>query len=590
MAASGWLLAVSSIRILTRIEPSFFHLGAFLHPLPLGQLAAGLAFSFALKAAGRSSSPFAFPGVLAGGGVLVHLALFATGTPIAVARSEGWLLQIQSAAVVPAIWLSSRLDSIHPFVLVRLAGDFAALIVVTAITLLLSITSIEVEAGLDTDVDVDRELRLNGIANLIAALPGGMAGTLSLSRTLFNFQNGGTGRTSGLTTAVTSLVVLLFGASALGYVPVPLIGGMLVQLGAVMLDDWVIKGWRRMPLADFAQAAGILIIILVSGFLAGVAAGVVAACVTFAVTSSRIRLVKLALDRSKTSSRVDRPPSQNQELIRNGSGIQIFRLHGFVFFGSANRLLMHLKDIVSAQKPGTCRVLVLDFHEVLGIDSSAVLSLMKLRIFARRENFLIAFSGLPESVERGLREGGLFASVADSPAVAIFPDQDAALEWAEDRLLEDLRSREEAIRSTDEWLEREIGSRELFREFASYLEMVEYQVGDTLFQQGDSGDSLVLLHSGRVSVVFKAPDGRELRLRSMIQQTIVGEMGLYRARPRGASVRVERPTVVYRLSSEALEQIERDNPTLAYAFHKFVIRTLADRVDFANREVSALQQ
>jgi len=35
--------------------------------------------------------------------------------------------------------------------------------------------------------------------------------------------------------------------------------------------------------------------------------------------------------------------------------------------------------------------------------------------------------------------------------------------------------------------------------------------------------------------------------------------------------------------------MEQDDPTLAYAFHKLVIRTLAERLDFANRETASLQ-
>jgi SulP family sulfate permease len=67
-------------------------------------------------------------------------------------------------------------------------------------------------------------------------------------------------------------------------------------------------------------------------------------------------------------------------------------------------------------------------------------------------------------------------------------------------------------------------------------------------------------------------------------------MGLYRTLPRGASVRADLPTVAYRLSQEAMTRMEKDDPTLAYAFHKMVIRTLAARVDFANREVASLQR
>ena len=58
---------------------------------------------------------------------------------------------------------------------------------------------------------------------------------------------------------------------------------------------------------------------------------------------------------------------------------------------------------------------------------------------------------------------------------------------------------------------------------------------------------------------------------------------------RGASVRVDEPTIVYALSRDGLGRMEHADPTLAYAFHKFMTRTLAARLDFAN-EVASLQR
>jgi SulP family sulfate permease len=135
-----------------------------------------------------------------------------------------------------------------------------------------------------------------------------------------------------------------------------------------------------------------------------------------------------------------------------------------------------------------------------------------------------------------------------------------------------------------------MGDRNLVRQFVSYLEMIEYQVGETICSQGDPADCLYLIYSGRVTVMFQAPEGATIRLRSMVQHTMVGEMGLYRTLPRGASVLVDLPTIVYRLSRDAMAQMEEDNPKLAFAFHKFVVRVMAARLDFANREVAALQR
>jgi SulP family sulfate permease len=124
----------------------------------------------------------------------------------------------------------------------------------------------------------------------------------------------------------------------------------------------------------------------------------------------------------------------------------------------------------------------------------------------------------------------------------------------------------------------------------SYLEPIEYKTGDFLIRQGEAGDSLYLLFAGRVTVLYQTPEGADLRLRSVVGHTIVGEMGLYRALPRGASVRADQPTIAYRMSLEAMTQMEQEDPPLAYAFHRLVIRTLATRLDFANREVAGLRR
>jgi SulP family sulfate permease len=93
-----------------------------------------------------------------------------------------------------------------------------------------------------------------------------------------------------------------------------------------------------------------------------------------------------------------------------------------------------------------------------------------------------------------------------------------------------------------------------------------------------------------VTILFQPQGGKEIRLRTMLGHTLLGEMGVYRNMPRGASVLADEPTVVFQLARSSLARMERENPALAHAFHKFVIRTLASRLDFANREVAALQR
>ena len=65
-------------------------------------------------------------------------------------------------------------------------------------------------------------------------------------------------------------------------------------------------------------------------------------------------------------------------------------------------------------------------------------------------------------------------------------------------------------------------------------------------------------------------------------------MGFFRGVPRAASVVAEGPTVIYRLTRDAFDKMLAEDPTAAAALHKLIIKLLSDRLEFANREISAL--
>ena len=585
MAASGWFLALGGIHVLAGSAWSWNLLWQVVAGQHLAQLLVGLSLAIVGHWSRRFNNPLALPAVLIGGSILVHVVLLSAGYSTGAARSAGWLLDLGSGVEWPGPALLTTVETVDPRVFLQASGDYMALVVVTAMTLLLSMVAIEVETR--QDLDLDREMRLNGLINLLVGLAAGMVGTVSVSRTLFNYRTGARERTSGMLASVLCLATFALGTKLLSFVPVPVLGALLIQIGTEMLGDWLIKIRRSIQPTDYIQVVIIFLVIVAWNFVGGVVVGISTACITFAVNTSRIRLVKLGLDRSTYGSRVDRPALQQEELVRHGNRIQIIWLHGFIFFGSAHRLLRHIQDIVH-QQDGTCRSIIVDFRQVLGIDSSASMSLMRLCQFAEREGFVVVFSEVPPRVERLLRLSGILRT--NDPFSQLFANLDSALEWCEDQLLGELMSPEDALRSTEEWLATEIGSKELLARLLSRLDKAEYQAGEALFVQGEHGDSLYLLYAGRVTVLYRTPEGAQLRLRSLVGHTVIGEMGLYRTMPRGASVRADIPTAAYRLSRTAMEEMEQHDPALASAFHRFIIRMLATRVDFANREIAGLQR
>ncbi len=101
------------------------------------------------------------------------------------------------------------------------------------------------------------------------------------------------------------------------------------------------------------------------------AAGIAISCLVFIVSLSRIPLAELATDLSLYTSSIVRPERAAQMLRSHGTKTRLYRLGGYLFFGSASRI-----DAVFAgvQQAGTDEIegVVMDFTNVSGIDSSAI--------------------------------------------------------------------------------------------------------------------------------------------------------------------------------------------------------------------------
>ena len=93
------------------------------------------------------------------------------------------------------------------------------------------------------------------------------------------------------------------------------------------------------------------------------------------------------------------------------------------------------------------------------------------------------------------------------------------------------------------------------------LESVRLPGGETLFHQGDVGDSLYLLVHGRL-IVSVAADDRELVVGEVSRGQLVGEMAVLSGEPRAATVRAARDSDLVRFSKQAFERVVEKNPRI----------------------------
>ncbi|MCU0723882.1 MAG: SulP family inorganic anion transporter, partial [Planctomycetes bacterium] len=437
LAGTGWLILLGAFPVMTGKSVTLGSVAGFFTASEALRWAPGAAFGVALLLAKRRWHHFlVLPGALIGGVALFYAALLVSGHSVSEAASGGWLLEGIPSGILLAPPVLADLPSVRWAALLPQAGSLATIVGVGLLQFLLYVSALEV--SLRRDIDLDRELRASGIANLAAGLLGGPPGFHWTSTTVLANAMGARSRLVGVFAALTCGAALLAGASFLPYVPKMVLGGLLIFLALSFLAEWLWIAGFKMPRSDGAIVLAILAVVGAVGFLEGVAIGLLAAVALFAVKYSRVDAVRAALDGSHFRSNRDRPPRYARILREKGESVAIFKLRGFLFFGTANSLLQKARQ--RALDPGRTplRFAVFDFREVTGMDSSAVLAFLKLKHFAEAHALTLALAHVSGSFVRLLAKEGF----AEGPgnAIVLFPDLDRAMEWCEDRVIETERA------------------------------------------------------------------------------------------------------------------------------------------------------
>ncbi len=108
--------------------------------------------------------------------------------------------------------------------------------------------------------------------------------------------------------------------------------------------------------------------------------------------------------------------------------------------------------------------------------------------------------------------------------------------------------------------------------------------GGIILNEGDAGDSLFAIATGRVKVFIGDEDGREITLKLLGPGDFFGEMSLIDQEPRSASVSALEPTTLKVLSYQAFHDCLGRFPGIGFA----VMNGLGKRLRDADRKISNL--
>ncbi|MGE4062282.1 MAG: SLC26A/SulP transporter family protein [Rhodospirillaceae bacterium] len=566
LAATGWLIASGALNIIAGIPLSLRGLETFLADPWRPELAAGITIAIVLFIlAPRISGALLIPVVMIIATILVNVVLRSDACTSAYCAPDIWLFERMNTLPWLPPW-EFTLDLSDTGFLFDNLPEMLVVAFVGLVTVLLSVASLELSH--QKEFDLNRILKQHAAASGLAAAVGGFSPILSIGRSLLNHNAGG-GRAGGLIAAALCLATLLGAGTLISYVPKAALGGLVLFLGFGMLKQWLWDPCRTASRIEIAQIVSILLLVANFGFMVGFFAGVLLSCAVFIVTYSRIPIASVSTNLSLFTSSVARSEAETKLLREHGENVLLYRIRGYVFFGSASRI-----DTVFRAMPREVEAVIIDFSSVSGIDSSAVgvFQRMLRRHQERKTVFYLVYGDATERAVRAIQ-------LADGAArIHYFHALDAAVEAAEEHLIK--RRGGASVRTTALQFLNDATDR---RMFLGYCEHRRIPRGEILCREADMSNEVFFLESGSLEVLKERADRHVLRLAKLHAGSVAGELAFYTGEARSASIVASEDSTVFVLRRESLARLREDNPGLAAKFDHMVIHKVSHALTRANK-------
>jgi len=325
-------------------------------------------------------------------------------------------------------------------------------------------------------------------------------------------------------------------------------------------------------------------------------------------------------------STVRRPGIQRSYIREVSKQTSILRLQGFLFFGTIASVERTIREAIEG--PGwqrnPVRFLVVDLSLVAGVDMSSAEAFVRVQRMLAPKYITLVFCGFgPDSaVGRSLRSVG----VLGGERVELFSTFNDAMEWTENAYLRAWFRSQKAETSpmvalpgrqdADIAFQRSLASSprrshlddagnrtiahstiphppdeeepyntliktlssygqldgDQFRRLSPYFTRLAVPEGLVLFRQNDPSDGLYIVESGILRAVYQFSEHTPSIEESMVPGTLAGELTGLSSMPRNATVTVERAAVLWKLGIGSLKKLEEDDPVLATAFTRVLLK------------------
>lgn len=240
------------------------------------------------------------------------------------------------------------------------------------------------------------ELIAQGLANLGAALFGGIPATGAIARTAANIKNGGRTPVAGIVHSVVLFMVLIFLMPYAAYIPMPAIAAILISV-AYNMCQWrqFVSLLKASPKSDILVMVSTFILTVIFDLVVAIEVGIIMACILFMKRMSEETHIK--------SWKYTQPDSteQTKELMSVPKHISVYEFNGPLFFAVSDQIRL------IRTKPFT-KCMILRMRSVPMIDTDAIRLMTQLITDCRKNGIVVILSHVNEQPMKAMKKSGLY--------------------------------------------------------------------------------------------------------------------------------------------------------------------------------------
>lgn len=303
---------------------------------------------------------------------------------------------------LPQVRFGELVNYIQPALAIALLGSIESLL-----------SAVVADGMISGNHRSNTELIAQGVANVVTPLLGGIPATGAIARTATNVKSGARTPVSGMVHSVTLLLVMIFLARWISYVPMAALAGILVVVAYNMSE------WRSFLFV--IRGSGFDSLVLISTFFLTILVDLTVAIEVGVVLSALLFMKRMAdLGKSGMATRVD---SDIIDDYHNLPGvISIFEISGPFFFGSARQFSEVMKSTGMRS-----RIMIIRMRHVPFIDVTGMQNFKSAVKMLKEKGTIIVLSGVNSNVKEELDRGGIPELIGTEN---IFPSFEKAASYA----------------------------------------------------------------------------------------------------------------------------------------------------------------